>query len=134
MIPLVLILFAAASTPDMQKVTRHPQLWALLLWAGSHIPINGDAVSVMMFGVLALFVLINQPLIDTKIRREDRERWAEKFAGTSAILFLDALQGKGRPNLKEIGFAHIGVALVLMLYLVILFAHEQAIGFSALPG
>ena len=131
MMPLVLILFAGASTPGMQKVTRHPQLWALLLWAGSHIPINGDAASVMMFGALALFALIDQPLIDARIRREEPERWVEKFAATSAIPFVAALRGKGWPSLKEIGYVRIVAALVL--YLVILFAHEHVIGFSALP-
>ena len=130
--PLVLVLFASASTPGMQKVTRHPQLWALWLWAVSHLLINGDAASVMMFGALALFALIAQPLIDARIRREEPERWAEKFAATSAIPFLAALTGGARPSLKEIGYLRIGAALVL--YLVILFAHKHVIGLSALPG
>ena len=86
----------------------------------------------MLFGSLILFALIDQPLADARIRREEPERWAEDFAATSAIPFLAALQGKGRPSLKEIGYARMGVALVL--YIVILFAHEHIIGFSALPG
>ncbi|PPR22686.1 MAG: hypothetical protein CFH39_01094 [Alphaproteobacteria bacterium MarineAlpha10_Bin2] len=104
----------------------------MFLWAAAHIPANGDAASVMLFGSLILFALIDQPLADARIRREEPERWAEDFAATSAIPFLAALQGKGRPSLKEIGYARMGVALVL--YIVILFAHEHVIGFSALPG
>ncbi|MDA0228779.1 MAG: NnrU family protein [Proteobacteria bacterium] len=130
--PLVLILLAGMSAPGMQKVTRHPLLWALFLWAAAHIPTNGDAASLMLFGALALFALIDQPLADARIRREEPERWAEKFAGSSAIPFVAALRGKGRPSLREIGYVRIVAALVL--YLVILFAHEHVIGFSALPG
>ena len=130
--PLVLMLLAGMPRPGMRKVTRHPLLWAVILWAAAHIPANGDAASVMLFGALMLFALIDQPLADARIRREEPERWAENFAGTSAIPFLAALQGKGRPSLKEIGYVRMCAALVL--YVVILFAHEHVIGFSALPG
>ena len=130
--PLVLMLLAGMPRPGKRKVTCHPMLWAVFLWAAAHIPANGDAASVMLFGSLILFALIDQPLADARIRREEPERWAEDFTATSAIPFLAALQGKGRPSLKEIGYARMGVALVL--YIVILFAHEHVIGFSALPG
>ena len=130
--PLVLMLLAGMPRPGMRKVTRHPMLWAVLLWAAAHIPASAAAASVMLFGSLILFALIDQPLADARIRREEPERWAEDFAATSAIPFLAALQGKGRPSLREIGYARMGVALVL--YIVILFAHEHVIGFSALPG
>ena len=124
--PLVLILLAGMPMPGMRKITRRPLLWALFLWATAHIPTNGDAASLMMFGALALFALIVQPLAD------EPERWAKEFAGTSTIPFLAALNGGARPSLKEIGFPRIGVAL--MLYLAILFAHKYVIGLSALPG
>ncbi len=130
--PLVLILLAGMPAPGMRKVTRHPLLWAVILWAAAHIPSNGDAASIMLFGALILFALIDQPLADARMRREEPERWADNFAGTSAIPLLAALQGRVRPSLKEIGYARIGAALVL--YLVLLFVHEHVIGLSALPG
>ena len=86
----------------------------------------------MISSSLALFALIDQPLVNPRIRREEPERWAEKVAGTSAITLLAALQGKGRLNLKEMSFTRISV--LLMLCLVILFTHEHVIGFSTLPG
>ncbi|MGY8993790.1 MAG: NnrU family protein [Rhodospirillales bacterium] len=40
--PLVLIMFACAQKSiGMLAITRHPMLWALFLWAGAHIPVNG---------------------------------------------------------------------------------------------
>jgi len=129
--PLVLILLAGMPSPGMQKITRHPMLWAIFLWAAAHIPPNGDAASLMLFGAFALFALIDQPLADARTRREDPESWAKKSAENSALPFLAVLQGRARPRLKEIGYGRIAAALVL--YLVILFAHEHVIGLSALP-
>ena len=85
----------------------------------------------MLFGTVALFALINQPLSDARKRREEPEEWAEIAATTSALPFATALQGRAKPSLKEIGIRRIVAALVL--YLVILFAHEHVIGLSALP-
>ncbi|MDP6590303.1 MAG: NnrU family protein [Alphaproteobacteria bacterium] len=130
-IPLALMLVAGERSPGMRKITRHPMLWSVLLWAAAHIAPNGDAASLMLFGAFALFAVIDQPLADARMRREEPEAWAEKSATSSAIPFLAALQGRARPSLKEIGLVRIGVALVL--YLVLLFAHEHVIGFSALP-
>ncbi len=129
--PLALILIAGERAPGMKKVTRHPMLWAVILWVAAHIAPNGDAASLMLFGTVALFALINQPLSDARKRREEPEEWAEIAATTSALPFATALQGRAKPSLKEIGIRRIVAALVL--YLVILFAHEHVIGLSALP-
>ncbi len=129
--PLALILIAAAQTPGMKQVTRHPMLWAVFLWAAAHIAPNGDAASLMLFGAFALFALIDQPLSDARKRREEPEAWAETAATTSVLPFVAALQGRAKPSLKEIGIRRIVAALAL--YLVILFVHEHVIGLSALP-
>ncbi|MBT5781385.1 MAG: NnrU family protein [Rhodospirillaceae bacterium] len=129
--PLVLILLATMPSDGIKKVTHHPLLWAIFLWATAHIPTNGDAASLMLFGAFALFALIDQPLADARTRREEPEDWAEKSATSSALPFLAALQGRAKPSLKEIGYIRIAAALVL--YVVILFAHEHVIGLTALP-
>ena len=100
--PLALILIAGERAPGMKKVTRHPMLWAVILWAAAHIALwaaahiapNGDAASLMLFGTVALFALINQPLSDARKRREEPEEWAEIAATTSALPFAAALQGR----------------------------------------
>ncbi len=129
--PLVLILLAGQTSKGMQKVTRHPMLWAVFLWAAAHLIANGDTASVMLFGAMIVFALIDQPLADARTRREKPEAWAETSAETSAIPFLAALQGRAKPSLKEIGYGRSAAALVI--YLVALFAHEHVIGLSALP-
>ena len=129
--PIVLILLAGMPSKGMRKITRHPLLWAVVLWATAHIPTNGDAASLMLFGGLALFALIDQPLADARTRREDPEAWAKTSAETSALPFLAALQGRAKPSLKEIGYVRVAAALVI--YLIVLFGHEHVIGLSALP-
>jgi uncharacterized membrane protein len=129
--PLVMILLATMPTEGIKKVTRHPLLWAIILWATAHILPNGDAASLMLFGVFALYALIDQPLADARTRREEPESWVKRSAESSALPFLAALQGRARPSLKEIGYPRIAPALVL--YVVILFAHEHVVGLSPMP-
>ena len=43
---------------------RHPQLTGVFLWAVSHLAMNGDTRSVVLFGGLALWSLLEIPLIN----------------------------------------------------------------------
>ena len=42
------------SRPGIVAVTRHPLLWALVLWASGHAVVNGDAASLIVFGLFAV--------------------------------------------------------------------------------
>lgn len=37
------------------RVTRHPQLWGVILWAVAHLLVNGDAASLVLFGGFLLW-------------------------------------------------------------------------------
>jgi uncharacterized membrane protein len=55
---------------------RHPVMWGFALWALSHIPPNGDVVSLILFGGLALFAVGGMKALDRRRRRElGEERW-----------------------------------------------------------
>src|SRR5258708_36926885 len=43
--------------PGIMRVTRHPVLWALGLWALSHLAVNGDLASLLFFGSPAALAL-----------------------------------------------------------------------------
>ena len=46
-----LILLVAAYTPSrIRTVVRHPMLTAVLVWSFSHLLVNGDLASVILFG------------------------------------------------------------------------------------
>ena len=40
----------------MMRITRHPFMWGVLLWALTHIAANGDAVSVVFFATFGLLL------------------------------------------------------------------------------
>jgi uncharacterized membrane protein len=69
-VPLMLlafILFAASSMPtNIKRFVRHPQLTGVLLWALAHLVSNGDGRSLVLFGVLGLWALVEMPLISRR--------------------------------------------------------------------
>lgn len=103
------------------KVTRHPFLWGVALWAFAHILANGDVSSLVFFATFLALAHVGPRQIDAKRARRDPEGWAKFAAQTSATPFRGSL----RPSLAEIGWWRI--ALSLALYLVIVFWLHQAV-------
>lgn len=132
-LPFAFVLFflTYASRDGVRAITRHPMLWAVLLWALSHIPANGDVGSIMLFGSFALFALIDMPLADARLRREDPARWQTVSAETSLVPFAAVLAGRARLSLAALGWWKI--ALGLVIYVLILFAHGHVFGLDVLP-
>ena len=59
LVPLALVLFAAANMPThIRARVRHPMLLGLLLWALAHLAANGDLRSVTLFGTFAGFAVL----------------------------------------------------------------------------
>ena len=59
LVPLALVLFAAANMPThIRALVRHPMLLGLLLWALAHLAANGDLRSVVLFGTFAGFAVV----------------------------------------------------------------------------
>lgn len=76
---------ADRARPGLLALLRHPVLWALALWGGSHAAANGDLVSVMVFGGLALFSLAAMPMLERRARkRGERAAFALQEGGLRA--------------------------------------------------
>ncbi len=139
LIPLVVMPFALCllilvytAPVEAKKIARHPMLISVLLWALAHILPNGDAGSLILFGGTALFALVDMPLADARLRRTDPAACAELARRTSFDPFVALAQGRaGGLDLRKVMVR--GVLPAIILYLVILFAHEFVFGFSALP-
>lgn len=54
--------------PGIVGVTRHPLLWALLIWAAAHLLANGDLAHVILFGLFAGFAALGMAAIDARSR------------------------------------------------------------------
>lgn len=107
--------------PGLLRLTRHPMLWGLALWAGAHIIPNGDVAALMVFVPLLLLALAGPTVLDRK-RRRTLPNWDRLAAVT------------GRPRwamLREIGPWR--VIFALLAYQALLLAHEPVIGVSPLP-
>ncbi|MEM8688200.1 MAG: NnrU family protein [Pseudomonadota bacterium] len=64
---LALFLFVAARAPNNAKrFIRHPQLTGVMVWAGAHLLANGDNRSLLLFGGLGLWALLEVILINRR--------------------------------------------------------------------
>ena len=123
---------ASDPAPGVLKITRHPLMWGVALWALSHIPANGDAASLVLFGAFAALSLGGMRLLDRRKEEKLGARWGPFALTTSAIPFVAALQGRTRIVWGEIGWGK--VALGLALYAVFAALHEPIIGVAPFPG
>jgi uncharacterized membrane protein len=112
--------------PGILRVTRHPIMWALGLWALAHVPPNGDLASLLFFGSLAVLAIGGTELIDRKKRLALGTNWGRLAEVTSNVPFLALLTGRTRLRLGEIGLLRIVAAL--LLYAVLLLAHPLYTG------
>jgi uncharacterized membrane protein len=130
----------AVGTPDtfgqaepvqgILRVTRHPFMWSVGLWAGAHIIANGDLAGLILFATFGALALIGTLAIDRKLAARRGADW-QRFAAASSNLPLAAiLAGRQRLVLAEIGWWR--VALALVLYAVLLAAHPWLFGAAPL--
>jgi len=102
------------------RITRHPFLWGIALWALAHLVMNGDVASLILFGSLLLLALVGTALIDAKRRRLFAGQW-QAFAGsTSNVPFAAIAAGRNQLGaaVREIGPLRlfIGVAVYAVLF------------------
>jgi len=95
------------------RITRHPFLWGVGLWAFVHLVVNGDLASVILFGSLLLLTLGGTVSIDAKRRRSFGEPWSRFIQATSNLPFAAIAAGRNqlRPALREIGILRAVIAI-----------------------
>jgi len=56
---LAIVLFVTSSTPNnLKRFIRHPQMTAVVLWGAGHLLTNGDNRSVILFGGLVAWAVL----------------------------------------------------------------------------
>jgi uncharacterized membrane protein len=125
----------ALDRPDvvrgMLRITRHPFLWGVAIWAFGHLLVNGDRASLVLFGSLFVLALSGTASIDAKRRRALGAKWDAFAAQTSNLPFGAILTGRQSLKPGEIGWWRI--ALALAIYGALLFGHPYLFGVRALP-
>lgn len=114
------------------RVTRHPVMWGIALWALVHLLANGDLASVLFFATFAALALIGMAALDRKQAQRDPAGWPALRAATSSLPLLAIAQGRQHLAAAEIGWARTGVALALYVALILL--HPWLFGAAVLTG
>lgn len=120
-----------AAVSGIVTVTRHPFLWAVVLWSVGHVAVNGDTASILFFGGFALLALGGMAHIDYRRSVVMGPDWGPIAMSTSAIPFLAAIQGRHAIDWKGIGWARLAGGLVLYLLLPVI--HPWIAGVPILP-
>jgi uncharacterized membrane protein len=85
----------------MIRITRHPLMWAVILWSLAHIAARGDARSMVFFGTFFVLAALGTVLMDA--RKKSNPDWPRFEAATSNIPFLAVARGRNRIAWREIG-------------------------------
>ena len=111
------------------RVTRHPFLWGVAIWACAHMLSNGDLASLVLFGSLLVLALVGPPSIDHKRALAFGERWAAFRDKTSAVPFAAILQGRQKFVFSEVAWK---LGLAVAVYAAVIVAHPYLFGVSPL--
>jgi uncharacterized membrane protein len=107
---IAVMLFGAAQQPTrIKQYVRHPQLTGMAVWSGSHLLSNGDSRSLVLFGGLGIWALIEMLLIN---KREGA--WQRPYGPALSV---------------EIR----GIVISAVVFFVLAYLHPYFAGVSAIP-
>ena len=118
-----------SAVTGMTRITRHPFLWGVVIWAFAHLLVNGTRSALLLFGCLLLLGLFGPPSIDAKRMRAVGDRYAAFKAQTSNIPFVAIAQGRQTLKLGEIWWR---LLVALALFGVVLMFHAKMFGVNPL--
>jgi len=94
----------------MIRITRHPIMWGVMLWAAAHVLTRGDMKSLIFFGGLFLVAAAGTLLMDARKARTSPD-WTRFAAVTSHAPFVAIAQGRNRLDWREIGWKRPAIGL-----------------------
>lgn len=110
LMPFAVILFISARAPtDIKQVIRHPQLTGVKLWAVAHLLSNGETRSVVLFGGLLAWAVLE-------------------------VIFINRRDGAWqRPPRVGLAKTLVSAVVGLVLTAVLVYAHPWLSGMPLLP-
>ncbi|MGH8456685.1 MAG: NnrU family protein [Stenotrophobium sp.] len=120
------LLNSAEPARGILRITRHPALCGIALWAVTHMAFNPHADCLWFFGAFAVVALAGPYAIDAKRARKHGEAWQRFAMKTSVIPFAAILQGRNRLAIAELGWWKMLIAAVI--YAGFLHAHAHMFG------
>ena len=114
--------------PGILKITRHPVMWGIGLFASVHLLVNFHLAALVFFGGIALLALLGTLRLDAKHRRRDHDGFTRLAAATSNLPFLAIVAGRQRLGAAISGIGGARFAIAAALFLGLLFAHPWIAG------
>jgi uncharacterized membrane protein len=108
------------------RVTRHPVMWGIALWAAAHVLARGDVAAAVFFGAFLVLALTGTVLIDRRKRAARGAAWLRFSAVTSNLPYAAIARGRNRFSGREIGW--VSPAIALGGYALLLWAHPLLFG------
>jgi uncharacterized membrane protein len=108
------------------RVTRHPILWGIALWAAVHLISRGDVASLIFFGGFLLLAVSGTVLQDWRKDRMIGVDWQRFASVTSNVPFAAIIGGRNQFRFDEIGWGRVLAGLAL--YFVLAFLHPYLFG------
>jgi uncharacterized membrane protein len=84
------------------RITRHPIMWGVMLWAAAHMLARGELKSLVFFGAFVALAAVGTLAMDR--RKRSNPDWPRFAAVTSHIPFVAIAQGRNRLVWREIGW------------------------------
>ena len=112
-------------TAGIIRITRHPFLVGVALWAGAHLLVRGDTASISLFGGVLTLALGGMWHIDRKKAARLGAAWGPILLTTSILPFAAIASGRATMDWRGIGWWR--PALALLLYLVAIHLHPAVV-------
>lgn len=119
-------------TRGVVRITRHPFLNGVSLWAIVHLAVNGDTRSVVLFTGLLVLSVGGMWHIDRRREHLYGADWGPILMSTSAVPFAAILSKRTSFDWQGIGPWR--VAATIAVYAVLVVLHPLALGVPAWPG
>ncbi len=114
------------------RITRHPFLVGVFIWAAVHLIGNGDVASLLFFAALAIVAAAGTVSIDAKRRRAlGASAWDAFARQTSIVPFAAILQGRSTVSARELGWWR--PAAGVAAYVLMLGGHSHLVGINPFP-
>lgn len=120
-----------AAIDGVLRLTRHPFLWGVMLWSGSHLLAKGTLEGAIFFGTFFLVAAFGTRAIDGKVKRKRPEDWKVISAVTSNIPFAAIIAGKTRFSAKE--YFDLRFLAALVIFAVVAYFHTRMFSSPAYP-
>ena len=81
-IPLMLLAMVLLASPHMKtnlkRITNHPMLWGVLLWAVAHSLVNNEAHTILLFASFGIFALVAMLSATLRGTRKQQDKYPLK--------------------------------------------------------